>query len=97
MGKKQNDQEGGKREQNQWDKTQEDSEASRTTRKWVSGRIPKNGDGNDDHGHKGNPQAYQEAIQGASEQEENVLHERQGQRERDQPPEQGDMRVGEPG
>ncbi|KAG0732074.1 hypothetical protein G6F23_014678 [Rhizopus arrhizus] len=73
------DQEATKKEQNLWDKTQEDSEVDQT------------------RGMMDSLQAYLAASQDANEPRESVLHGVQERIRWDQPPEQGDMRVGEPG
>ncbi|KAG0803150.1 hypothetical protein G6F20_013779 [Rhizopus arrhizus] len=92
-----NDQEATRREQSQLGKTQEDSEEDQTKGRTGSNHTRGSGDENDDHVHKDSLQAYLAASQDANEPRESVLHGLQERIRWDQPPEQGDMRVREPG
>jgi hypothetical protein len=92
-----NDQEATRKEQSQWDNTQEDNEADHTKGRTESNHTRGSDDESDDHVHKDSLQAYLAAIQDANEPRESVLHEWQERIRWDQPPEQGDMRVREPG
>ncbi|KAG0731625.1 hypothetical protein G6F66_014169 [Rhizopus arrhizus] len=92
-----NDQEAARKEQSQWDSTQEDSEVDQTKGRTRSNRTRGSDGESDDHVHKDSLQAYLAANQDANVPRESVLHGLQERIRWDQPPEQGDMRVREPG
>ncbi|KAG1494470.1 hypothetical protein G6F52_013130 [Rhizopus delemar] len=91
------DQGAAKTKQNQLGRTLQDSEADQTKGKTGANHIQESDGETDDHGHKDSLQAYQAANLDANEPRENVLHGLQERKGWDQPPEQGDMRVREPG
>ncbi|KAG0772448.1 hypothetical protein G6F21_014479 [Rhizopus arrhizus] len=70
-----NDQGATRKEQSQWDKTQEESEADQTRGRTGPNHIRGSGDESDDHVHKDSLQAYLAASQDANEPRESVLHE----------------------
>ncbi|KAG1572214.1 hypothetical protein G6F48_013435 [Rhizopus delemar] len=86
-----------KTKQNQLDRTQEDSEEGQTKGRTGSDHTRGSDGESDDRVRKDSLLVYQAANQDANEPRESVLHGLQEHKEWDQPPEQGDMRVREPG